>query len=230
MILTDIQAKVLEFTSKSNANQRYASFDYCFNYFRTTKDLKKDVEKSCLTLGFYLASWGMFRGSSFLLQKNAKYFEPTIDYISSQDRSVWEIDVDNYTDQNIQKIITIYKEIKDLLIIDGKRDLTLITKVLLGVFGFIPAYDSYFTETFRKISDGRCGFRKVNTKSLGVIKNFYEANRATIDNLSNQIFTIDFVTEQETKINYSKAKILDMYGFSVGQEIRALRLRPKTQE
>jgi len=230
MIRTDIEAKVIEFTSKSDPNHRYASFDYCFNYFRTTKDLKKDVEKSCLALGFYLASWGMFRGSSFILQKSAKHLEPTIKYISDLDRSFWEIDVDNYTDDNIKTILDIYDAIKRLVIIDSSTDLTLTTKILLGVFGFIPAFDSYFTETFRNISDRRCGFRRVNLESLGVIKKFYEANRTTIDDLSNQIFTIDFVTEQETKINYSKAKIIDMYGFSVGQEIRALRLRPKTPE
>ncbi|EKM28037.1 hypothetical protein VCHENC02_6024, partial [Vibrio harveyi] len=34
-----------------------------------------DMEKSCLALGFYLASWGMFRGSSFMLEKSAKNFE-----------------------------------------------------------------------------------------------------------------------------------------------------------
>ncbi|MBA2335656.1 MAG: hypothetical protein H0V90_12080 [Blastocatellia bacterium] len=112
MIRPNIQAKVLEFTSASKANQRYASFDYCYNYFLTTEDLKKDIEKSCLTLGFYLASWGMFRGSSFLLQKSAKHLEPTIDYISSLDRSVWKIDVDDYSEQNIDTIIHIYNEIR----------------------------------------------------------------------------------------------------------------------
>ena len=217
MTRTDIEIEVKKFKAKSNQNHRYTSFDYCYNYFLKADNLTKDIEKSCLHLGFYLASWGMFRGSSFLLQKSVKHFEPTISYISTLDSSVWKIDVDNYTDQNIQTIITIYKQIKDLLIINGNADLILTTKILLGVFGFVPAFDNYFSNAFRKIANGECGFRKVNTKSLTYIKKFYEANKRTIDDLSSQTFTTDFVTGQKTEINYSKAKIIDMYGFTVGQ-------------
>jgi hypothetical protein len=219
MIRVGIKTEVEKFIAKSNPNDRYTSFDYCYNYFLKTDNLIKDIEKSCLTLGFYLASWGMFRGSSFLLQKSIKHFEPTIYYIATLDSSVWKIDVDNYTDQNIQTIITIYKEIKDRLIITGNADLTLTTKILLGVFGFVPAFDNYFSNAFREIANGQCGFRKVNTKSLTCIKDFYDANKRTIDNLSKQTFTTNFVTGQKTEINYTKAKIIDMYGFTVGQSM-----------
>ena len=217
MIRSDLEKVVTEFISKSGSNERYASFDYCYNYFRTTNDLTRDIEKSCLMLGFYLASWGMFRGSSFLLQKSAKHFERTVEYVANLDRSVWEIDVDTYTDQNIQRIISIYGELKDVLIDNANADLTLITKVLLGVFGFVPAFDNYFSETFRQISNGQCGFIRVNTKSLSFIRSFYEANQVTIDNLSNSTFTTDFRTEKKTAITYPKVKIIDMYGFMVSQ-------------
>ena len=213
----DIDEMVGKFKAKSNPDDRYTSFDYCYNYFQTTDDLTKDVERSCLTLGFYLASWGMFRGSSFLLQKSVKHFEPTIFYISKLDRSVWKIDVDNYDDQNIQTIISTYNGIKERLIINGNADLTLVTKIMLGIFGFIPAFDSYFGKTFRAIVSGQCGFRRVNKKSLTLIKNFYEANKLVIDNLSSQTLTTDFATGNKTKINYPKAKIIDMYGFIFSQ-------------
>jgi len=214
---TDIETEVAKFIVKSNPDHRYASFDYCYNYFRNTDDLTYDIEKSCLSLGFYLASWGMFRGSSFLLQKSLKHFEPTIRYISTLDKSVWKIDVDNYNEKNIQIIITIYREIKRMLIIENNADITLTTKVLLGIFGFIPAFDNYFTDTFRRIADGQCGFRKVNTKSLNFIRDFYTANTHAIDSLSRQTFTTDFVTGKKTEINYTKAKIIDMYGFIARQ-------------
>ena len=117
MTRTDIETIVGEFKSESEADDRYTSFDYCYNYFRTTNDLTKDIEKSCLSLGFYLASWGMFRASSFLLQKSVKHFQPTIQYIATLDKSVWTIDVDHYNEENIQTIINIYKDIKDLIIL-----------------------------------------------------------------------------------------------------------------
>lgn len=47
----------------------------------------------------------MFRGSNFLLNKSVKYYEPLVKYIANTDKSLWNIDVDNYTDENINKII-----------------------------------------------------------------------------------------------------------------------------
>lgn len=70
MTTSEIISAVEKYKADSGPNERYTSFDYCYNYFLTTNDLEKDIERSCLTLGFYLASWGMFRGSSFLLQKS----------------------------------------------------------------------------------------------------------------------------------------------------------------
>ena len=213
----NIESVIEYYKSKSKPEDRFTSFDYCYNYFRSTTDLEKDIEKSCLVLGFYLASWGMFRGSSFLLDCSVKRFESTIKYINEQKKSVWSIDVDNY-EENIVNIIEIYNGIKDRLILNRESDLTLITKILLGVFGFIPAFDSNFCDTFRVLSKGKCGFRKVNKKSLCFIHNFYQENKQTIDNLSAKTFTTDFLTEGKTIINYPKAKIIDMYGFYASQE------------
>lgn len=215
---TDIETIVNRFKSKSAPYDRYTSFDYCYNYFRQTNDLNEDIEKSCLTLGFYLASWGMFRGSSFLLQHSVKQFFPVIQYINSLEKSVWSIDVDKYSSNNIQTITQIYQDIKKHLIQKNNTDLTLITKVLLGVFGFIPAFDLYFCNSFRSISEGRCGFRRLNKTSLTFIGDFYNANQTVIDKLSSETYTTDFLTEKKTKIHYPKAKIIDMYGFSLRQE------------
>ncbi|MEP7211666.1 MAG: hypothetical protein ABI791_01225 [Acidobacteriota bacterium] len=210
----DIDIVVGKFTQNTKPIDRYTSFDYCFNYFRPSNDLTKDIEKSCLELGFYLASWGMYRGSSALLQKSVKCFSPLIEYLSALDESDWDIDLNNYSDKNIQRIITIYKEVKRILIKKGNADVTLVTKILLGVFGFVPAFDSYFTSTFREIYGEQCGFRRVNTESLTLIKTFYESNRSTIDDLSQRTFTTDFIEETKTTINYPRAKIVDMYGFT----------------
>ncbi|CAN5760642.1 hypothetical protein BH24ACI3_BH24ACI3_15390 [soil metagenome] len=213
MIHTDIEPVLRAFKSNTGRHERFTSFDYCYNYFRSTDDLKRDLEKSCLVLGYYLASWGMLRGSSFLLQKSAWHFEPAINYIATLDRSVWTIDVDNYTQSNVEQILEIYNAVKKRLVTEGKTHKTLVTKVLLGVFGFMPAFDDYFTKTFREISGERCRFRSVNENSLEVIRDFYEANRLIIDGWSERTFTTDFLTGEKTVTNYPKAKIIDMYGF-----------------
>ncbi len=64
--------------------ERYASFDFCFNFFQrfheqgTAAALARPelMQASCLQLGWFLASWGMLRGAAGLLQKSVKALEP----------------------------------------------------------------------------------------------------------------------------------------------------------
>jgi len=198
----NIKEIVMNYYNQITPEHRYVSFDYCYNYFKTTEDLTEDMEKSCLHLGFYLASWGMLR-NSHLLQKSSKYFIKVIEYISNlKNTDAWEIDIDKYNDKNIRrKLSEIYFNIK--IILEGTDTLT--TKIMLGVFGSIPAFDKYFKKAFCISSvDG-----------IEEIYNFYIENKMIIDDLSDHISTIDFLTGQK-KINYPKAKIIDMYGFTKG--------------
>jgi len=54
-----------------NKDHRYHSYDLCFNTFKIflKKDMCSDADYDymALHLGMYLASWGMYRGSSKLL-------------------------------------------------------------------------------------------------------------------------------------------------------------------
>jgi len=147
----DIGDVVSEFQKANNSTDRYASFDYCYHYFHpaTSCYLLNDIEKSSLVIGFNLASWGMLRGSSFLLNKSVKYYEPLIGYTSKLNTTIWDIDVDKYSNENIRTICAIYKDIKGIIVDNGKIHLTLVTKIMLGVFGFIPAFDNFFGNTFR---------------------------------------------------------------------------------
>src|SRR5688572_13668190 len=88
--------------------ERYASFDYCYNYFQSFREQNNipgladpdHIQTSCLHIAFYLASWGMLRASSFLLQKSAKHYELLIQGIVDFPPSIWNIDVDSYTEEN----------------------------------------------------------------------------------------------------------------------------------
>jgi len=210
--------KFLNGTGKNKGklpNERYASFDYCYNYFysfyksNTISELanEKNIQTSCLQLGFYLASWGMMRGSSFLLEKSVRNYERVIIEISKTSPKLWEIDVNNYNDDNIQLLLDCKKRIIDALGQENKPSDTLVTKIMLGVFANIPAFDQYFKKSMKVFS--------VNKKSLLKIKKFYEENKEKFD--SNKIHTFDFLTSNETKISYTKAKLIDMCGFMGGQ-------------
>ena len=174
--IENLELHIAEFKSKTGITDRYTSFDYCYNYFKNTTDLNKDIEKSCLVLGFYLASWGMLRGSSFLLQKSLKHFQKLIEYYSTLDKEIWQIDINNYNYETNCKIIEIYNRTKEIIILENNTHLTLVTKILLGVFGFIPAYDQYFCKTFNELFKGKCGFSVVNHNSLNCLKEFYDKN------------------------------------------------------
>lgn len=58
------------FLGTMSEHHRYRSWEHCYRYFHkfTSIEIAEDREHAALQLGFYLASWGMYRGSSFLLQ------------------------------------------------------------------------------------------------------------------------------------------------------------------
>ncbi|HLC81001.1 MAG TPA: hypothetical protein VJG31_04485 [Candidatus Nanoarchaeia archaeon] len=210
--------KFLEGNGKNKGrkpNERYASFDFCYNYFYSfykenkLDELanKKNLQMSCLQLGFYLASWGMMRGSSFLLEKSVKNYKNLIVAISKMNPRLWEIDVDKYDEDNINLLLNCKQQIIEVLGKENKPSDTLVTKIMLGVFANIPAYDQYFRKSLNLCS--------LNKKSLLKIKKFYEESKETFD--SFKIHTFDFLTSQETDIIYPKAKLIDMCGFMAGQ-------------
>ena len=217
----DVKKSINQFLEGNGKNkgrksdERYASFDFCYNYFysfykRNKLDEladEKNLQMSCLQLGFYLASWGMMRGSSFLLEKSVKNYKNLIVAISKMNPKLWEIDVDKYDEDNIRLLLNCKQQIIEVLGKENKPSDTLITKIMLGVFANIPAYDQYFRKSLK--------LHSVNKKSLLKIKKFYNENKETFD--SFKIHTFDFLTSQETDIIYPKAKLIDMYGFMDGQ-------------
>lgn len=197
-------------------DERYASFDYCFNYFRSFRknhDLKdlaspEHVELSCLHLGFYLASWGMLRGSSFLLEKSVRHYRNLIQNIGAFDPRIWEIDVEDYGKRaDISLLLECTKMISDSLGSGSVSD-TLTTKIMLGVFGNVPAFDTQFKRGFH--------VGVLNEKALERIFRFYLVHRATIDAYANQLHTFDFVTGHDTEFTYTHAKVIDMIFFIEG--------------
>lgn len=196
-------------------DERYASFDFCYNYFYSfykenkLAELANDqnLQMSCLQIGFYLASWGMMRGSSFLLEKSVRNYKNLIVAISKMNPKLWEIDIENYNEENISLLLSCKQQIISALRNENKPSDTLITKIMLGVFANIPAFDQYFRKSLKVHS--------VNKKSLLKIKEFYKENKNIFDLF--KICTFDFLTSKETDIMYTRAKLIDMCGFMDGQ-------------
>ncbi|WP_415814773.1 hypothetical protein, partial [Deinococcus marmoris] len=187
----NIEANIEAFFENPSGNyclpdKRNASFDYCYNYFQGfRKDNKiseiasdENLEMSCLQIGFYLASWGMLRGSAFLSQKSVAHYSKLIKYISEFQEDFWAIDVADYNKTGVaEKILKCEKQIREIVSEGtGKKRIaseTLTTKIMLGVFGNIPAFDSYFLKGFENIYISEAALKK--------IYNFYSENINILD-------------------------------------------------
>src|SRR5947199_7082198 len=87
--------------SMTGEHHRYRSWEHCYRYFHKPSpiDISADREQAALQLGFYLASWGMYRGSSFLLQHAYTAHLGVIDQLVSQPFSaLWKIDFGSESD------------------------------------------------------------------------------------------------------------------------------------
>jgi len=207
----DIEGNLKAYLGARNPTARYTSFDYCFNHFQAHREAglaelasPSAMELSCLHLGFYLASWGMLRGSSILLQRSVRHFVPLIEAVASTSPTVWGLDVDAYTDDAIDALIETANHLRSAL-----PDLSsniLLTKIMLGVFGCVPAFDTYFKKGLGVATFGR--------KSLRKIAGFYHENAEIID--AYRVPTLDFATGTKTSRRYTRAKVIDMIFFIEG--------------
>ena len=71
---------IKEFQQRLNTdNSAELSWEHCYRVFGKARNNKpNDVDCLCLHLAFYLASWGMYRGSSFLTKRDYKVHEPVV--------------------------------------------------------------------------------------------------------------------------------------------------------
>lgn len=198
-------------TGRTDQLDRYASWDHCFNYFRKAYDeqrlmsvtSEKELQNSCLQLGFYLASWGMYRGKAPLLRRSASALAPLISEIASAPSDLWECDIEHYNNDSIKLLLEWAGKIRSSL--PGRATDTLVTKVMLGVFGNVPAFDRYYRAGIDSFG--------LNSASLMKIKTYFDHHHDAITSM--QIPTIDFAGNETTQ-RYTQAKVVDMVFFVAG--------------
>lgn len=210
----DIAGKIASFHGQlqEDKRHRYMSWEHCYSYFRENKI---DVDKACLHMAFYLASWGMYRGSSFLLWKDYLIHKEVVEHLITK-KHLQNIEFANINDETINEIIDLCAWIRKWYpanagkINGTNRKInvtdTLVTKIVLGALGCIPAYDRYFIVGL--------GAHKINphTPSFAGIKklvSFYVENISQFDVLSSKI-------NNNRKIIYPPMKLIDMYFWQIG--------------
>lgn len=203
-----------------DVHNRYKSWEHCYQFFQKLPPSGSVSEKdlAALHLAFYLASWGMYRGRSFLLQKDYKVHKYAVDVILDPKYScLREVEVKGLSDyprhidlifdlnDSIAKaysdnIDTVNNTEKSVNVTD-----TLSTKIILGTLGCTPAYDRYFVAGTR-FHGLNC--RRFNRQSFDELLRFYEI-------FENEILEIMVMTKNKG-LEYPVMKLIDMYFWQVG--------------
>lgn len=199
--------------SKTRHDGRGVSFDFCYLYFRQPKEvIINNMEASCYALWAFLASWGMLRGSTELLRKNPSCLVELVNHLVEKDLT-W-IDLDNYDKEETKDtILEEYRDIQRILKENCRLDnpsLTLVTKIMLGVYSCILAFDEHFKRFYKT------AFGHTVTRLTGdVINNLFLLSKYVV---YEEIPMINFFGKK-TESFYNKAKQLDMYAW-----VRAAKL------
>lgn len=212
---TLITEKILTFVNQlDDKNHRYLSWEHCYNYFN---EPNIEVDKACLHLAFYLASWGMYRGSSFLLWKDYLIHKEVVEKLISVRPDFQHLDFNLVTDDDLNKILTLCDFIRNWYrdnvgTINGQDRVTipsdiLISKIVLGVLGCLPAYDRFFVSG---LGEHHIAPRTLSINGLKELVKFYKNNKREFDLLQAKVLV--------GNKPYPVMKLIDMYFWQIGFE------------
>ena len=206
--------------ARANENGRSRSWEHCYRVFRDARtDPSPDYDYLSLHLAFYLASWGMYRGSCFIFQKDYKVHTPIVEKVLKPEydclfglacADVREPEVKLMLDTVSDYIADHFDPIRERI---AGREVTtpvspvLITKILMGTLGCVPAYDRFFIDGIKKhkVTTG-----EYNLKSVLRLLDFYEAHNDRLEEARRGMQTEDLA--------YPQMKLLDMGLWQVGFE------------
>lgn len=126
------------------------SWEHCYSCFQRLQSSRneRNLDSATLQLAFYLASWGMYRGSSKLLRKDYKvHTRIVLELLDEKYTPLWQLDLDTLKNESpeVDLVIELAKRLGRIYAeLQISPTDTLVTKVLLGTFGCIPAYDTFF--------------------------------------------------------------------------------------
>lgn len=219
---------------------RYKSWEWCHKAFLDKKEeynKSKDEQRKeeivdylALHLAFYLASWGMYRGSSYLLKRDYKTHKETVRIILEKKyKMLWDYEP---KDNNVDKVSEllfkedegIYDKIKksyngyDAEDNDGDDEEsnegdtpsdTLITKILMGTFGCVPAFDRFLKKgltQYKKSNNDYKFTQKIDAKTFKELTKFAIKNK-------------NYLKVDEYTIVYPPMKCVDMFFWEIGYEM-----------
>lgn len=206
--------------ARASENGRSRSWEHCYRVFRDARtDPSPNYDYLSLHLAFYLASWGMYRGSSFLLQKDYKVLSPVVEKVLKPEYDcLFGLACADVREPDVQtRLTTVYDYIADYFDqirkeVAGRKVASpvspiLITKILMGTLGCVPAYDRFFIDGIKKhkVTTG-----EYNLKSVLKLVDFYEEHNDRLEEARRGMRVGDLI--------YPQMKLLDMGFWQIGFE------------
>lgn len=212
-----IQDKVAAYYGRIGGGHpgRYRSWEHCFQFFQRG-GISARRDEAALQLGFYLASWGMYRGSSFLLQYDYTVHLPVVERLAAPAfQPLWENEV-GVKDSDLAFVPLIddaIKSVRHSYAPIGNATDTLVTKILLGVLGCLPACDRFFIDGYK--SQG-LKYSYLHPTLVGRLIQFCLDHRVELQEAQARI-------QRDNGIRYPLMKLADMYFWQLGFELDAAR-------
>lgn len=209
--------------ARANENGRSRSWEHCYRVFRDARtDPSPDYDYLSLHLAFYLASWGMYRGSSFLLQKDYKVLVPIVEKILKPEYDcLFGVACVGLRDPKVQDsleklcddIAEHFRPIRNEVAgrkVTSSVSPVLITKILMGTLGCVPAYDRFFVDGIKKY---KVTTQEYSPDSVLRLVDFYEAHNDRLEEARRGMRVGDLI--------YPQMKLLDMGFWQIGFEKEA---------
>ena len=206
--------------ARRDENGRSRSWEHCYRVFRDARtESSPDCDYLSLHLAFYLASWGMYRGSSFLLQKDYKVLSPIVEEILKPEydclfgvacADLRELEVQERLTNVYAYIAKHFRPIRDEVAgreVASYVSPVLITKILMGTLGCVPAYDRFFQDG---VATYKVTTREYSLESVLRLVDFYEEHNDRLEEARRGMQCED--------LTYPQMKLLDMGLWQVGFE------------
>ena len=208
--------------SQSATYHRGKSWEHCYIFFRKYRKFRNDSELldyAALHLGFFLASWGMLRGSSFLLQQDYKFFVPLVRIlIQPKYDKLWNIDWSraDEKEENIDLLFRLKdclkKKIKENTASQKEPTDLLITKIIMATIGCVPSYDRYFKDGLKKRKKEEFG--NFNKNSFKNLLDFSKEDEELLKIYKETCFI------KGSGFKHPPMKLLDLYFWLLGSQIK----------
>jgi hypothetical protein len=194
-------------------HHRYRSWEHCYRFFRqlTPSELTTQRDTAALQLAFYLASWGMYRGSTFLLQYAYTAHLGVIDCLSEPRFSpLWESEFGSGKNDLalVPTVLDVIQASRKAYEPFGYATDTLVTKVILGTLGCLPACDQYFIEGFNQAFS----YSSLNARFVDRLLLFCKDYLADLRGEQERI-------ERSSRVHYPIMKLVDMCFWQTSKEL-----------